>query len=343
MTAQYHEEYLKSIKAYPQQFETAWREVHKLKIPEDVNPIRDVILAGMGGSNFGGRVVKSVFANDDMVVPLEILNNYDIPAYADEETLVILSSFSGNTEEVLSVFKQAQARGCKIFVITGGGKLRDLVNSNTLNGYVYDPKYNYSKAPRNGIGYALGGVVAILSVLGLVEYKEKDFESTLNYLKSFIKTLDNEDKMTIAIAQKLFDKVPVFITADHLVSSAWIWRNFMNETAKHKGFQMQIPELNHHFLDGLMYPKSVDKDFLFVYVKSKFYNERNSLRVDITRELIRKYGFNDLSISLGAKSKFDEAWELIIIGCMVSYHLAKMHGANPSSNEYVDLLKQRLG
>ncbi len=340
---QFHPEYLKSIKNYPKQFEMAWDEVHKLTIPEDLNPIRDVVIAGMGGSNFGARVVKSAFEDNELIVPIEILHDYNLPSFCDEETLVILTSYSGTTEEVISVLKQAVMRGCKVFGITSGGRLKQVIDTGSIYGYVFDAKkFNPSGAPRTGIGYVLGATIATLSVLGLLNYKKKDFENTLEYMNSFINVFSKEDRMPFQLAQKLYDKIPVFISAEHLNASAWIWRNFFNETSKQNAFHMEVPELNHHFLDGLFYPKEDKNRFIFVFLKSELYSPRVQKRFEITKGIVRKQGFMDISVSMGAQKKLNEAWELIIIGSFVSYYLAKMRGVNPSTNEMVDLLKDML-
>ena len=340
---QFHPEYLRSIKYYPKQFASAWDGVHNLTTPEDLNPVRDVVIVGMGGSNFGGRVVKSVFEDNELIVPVEILHDYTLPSFCDEETLVIITSYSGSTEETIAVLKQAVMRGCKVFGITSGGRLKQVIDTLSINGYVFDAKkYNPSGAPRTGIGYIVGATVAVLSILGLLNYKQKDFENTVEYISSFTSILAKEDRMPFQLAQKLYDKVPIFISAEHLNASAWIWRNFFNETAKQNAFHMEVPELNHHFLDGLFYPKE-DKDrFIVVFLKSELYSQRVQKRFEITKDIVRKQGFLDVSVSMGAQKKFNEAWELIVIGSFVSYYLAKMHGTNPSSNEMVDLLKNML-
>ena len=338
----FHEEYLNSIKAYPKQFSTAWKDTRKINLPEELSPVREIVVAGMGGSNFGARIIKSAFESDSIICPIEIVNGYDLPSYCDEDTLVLLTSYSGTTEEVISVLKQAKSRGCKMLINTSGGKLKTAIESHNVSGYVFDTKFNPSKAPRTSLGYILGSTLGLLSSLGLVRYDEKDFDFTMEYIQSFINVLDKNDKMSIQLAQSMLDKIPVFITSQHLNADSWIWRNFMNETAKHRSFQMEIPELNHHFLDGLLFPKGVRDEMLFVYVKSKLYNTQNTKRMEITRQVTKEQNYPDISISLGAKTKFNEIWELIIIGCFVSYHLAKMHGVNPSSNDYVDRLKSEL-
>ena len=342
MVKSYFPEYLKSIRSYHHQMQATWDGVMDLELPLEFTEIREVVIAGMGGSNFGARIIKSVFNTDELLVPLEILPNYILPAYCDEQTLVILSSYSVNTEEVLNVLKQSTSRGCKLFIITGGGRLMHVVQNKKALGYVFDTKFNYSNAPRTGIGYTLTAPLALLSKLKLLDFTHKEFNASTSYIKKFTDILADEDLFVQKIADKLYNKIPVFISSDHLNASAWIWRNFLNETAKQNAFHMEIPELNHHFLDGLKFPLEDKNRFIFVFINSNNYFNRNQQRFEITRQVIKKQGFTDISISLGAQEKFQEALELIIIGCMTSYYVAKLHKVDPSTNEMVDFLKSSL-
>ncbi len=335
--------YLDSIHQYGKQFKEAWTKTHGLKLPFEYSNISDVIIAGMGGSAFGGWVLKSVFGEDKMLVPLEVVNRYQLPGYADEKTLVIATSYSGNTEETLSVLKQAKERGCKIFIISGGGKLGNILMSEKYPGYVFEPKFNPSKAPRTSIGYVLGATLGILSNLKLLDYSDKEADETSTYIESFLKFLSKDNRLIVKIAQKLYGYAPIFVASEHLTSAAYIWRNFFNETAKNMAFFYEIPEMNHHFLDSLLHPTGIKDKVSFVFVKSDFYNARIQKRLEISREVVKKSGYMDISISLSAVTRLNQVWELIIIGSYVSYHLAKIHGVNPATNEMVDYLKSSLG
>jgi glucose/mannose-6-phosphate isomerase len=339
---EFEKNYLESIYSYPKQFKEAWEKSTKIQFPFEYGNISDVIIAGMGGSAFGGHLLKSVFSDEKILVPVEVITQYDLPGYADEKTLVLVTSYSGNTEETLNIIKQAKTRGCKVAVITSGGKLKNLLSSENYPGYVFDAKLNTSGAPRTSVGYLLGATLGILSALKLLNFNEKDASETIKYIDTFTKYLAKDSKLVVQMAQKIYGTAPVFICAEHLTASAHIWRNFFNETSKNIGFLYEIPEMNHHFLDSLLYPKELREKLSFVFIKSELYNARNQKRMDITRQVIKKSGYMDISIMLSATNKINQAWELIIIGSLVSYHMAKIHGANPSSNEFVDYLKEQL-
>lgn len=334
--------YLNSIYSYADQFKQAWDEVKHLEFYEDHKAASDAIVGGMGASIFGGLVLKSVFENDKLLIPVNLVSDYHLPEYADEKTLLIPTSYSGNTEETLNIFDEGWDKGCPMVTITSGGKLQTKSENKELPSYVFDTKNNPSKAPRTGFGYNLGATLGIFSKLGLLDFKNKDAEDSYKYLKGFTKLIQKDEKMPTQIAQKIVGRIPVFITAEHLTSGAHIWRNFLNETSKHVGFTYEIPNMNHHFLDGLLHPRNLKDNFIFIYVFSKHYSKRVQDRFEITRQITKKAGMLDVSITLGGKGKLNELLELITIGSVISYNIAKFHGADPSTNEMVDLLKKEL-
>jgi len=334
--------YLKSIGYYHAQFKDAWNGSNKVKMPKNFQGVSEVIIAGMGGSSFGTRVATSAFM-DELVLPVHLVEGYDLPEYADETTLVIITSYSGNTEEAISVLEKARVKGCKLFAITSGGKLKTVIESGNIPGYIFDTNYNPSGSPRCGIGYIVGSTLGILSSLKFIEFSGQKAVKTASFIKSFSELLAKSSDMVYKMSSKIDGFTPVFIASEHLVSASYIIRNFMNETAKNTGFTAEIPSMNHHFLDGLGFPKETNKQFIFVYLMSSLYNERNKKRFEITRSISKKHGINDIAITLGAKNKLDEIWEAIIIGSLVSYNLAVLHKVDPRTNEMVDFLKKELG
>lgn len=337
-----HNLYLEAIKSYSAQFNQTFFEVTKTQIPQYEN-ITDIVIAGMGGSIFGGKFVDRVFGTDKLLVPLKILSNYELPAYADENTLVIVTSFSGNTEEAVSVYNEAQKIGCNLFVITGGGILGNEVKTKKVAGYVFETKNGSKYVPRTGIGYEIGATLGLLSDLDLLLFSEKDALDLIDYIHNFTETTLKNERTTNNISQKLIQKIPVFISAEHLFTGAYIWRNFMNETAKHIGFSIEIPDLNHHLLDGLLFPKTLQNNLIFILLQSNLYHPRIQKRFKITRDILNKQRFLNISLELGGKSREKDVWETIVLGSLISYNLARIYGVNPSSNEMVDYLKKQLG
>ncbi len=334
--------YLKSIYSYPEQFKQAWEESTRLNIPEEYSDVGDAIVSGMGASIFGGLSVKSVFSEDKLHLPLSLLSDYNLPEYADEKTLLITTSYSGNTEETISAYEQGIDKGCRIISITSGGKLKAESEKNGLPVYAFSPKNNPSGAPRTAVGYTIGATLGIFSKLGFLDFSNNDAKDAYNYMRNFTAAIQKDEKMPNQVAQKILGRIPIFISAEHLTAGAHIWRNFLNETSKHVGFTYEIPNMNHHFLDGLFFPRQLKDDFIFIFVNSKHYSEDIKKRFEITRELTKKAGMLDVSITLGGRGKLNELLELIVIGSLISFNVAGYHKADPSTNEMVDYLKSAL-
>jgi len=335
-------DYLKSILSFHSQFKQSHKEASNLNIIDDYSDSADIIIAGMGGSSFGGRVLKAAFSEDALTIPVSILSDYNLPNYADEKTLVIVTSYSGNTEEAISILHQSKSKGCKIVAITSGGKLKNAIESGGIPGYIFDTKDNPSGSPRTGIGYIIGSTLGIMSSLKFIDYNMASAEKTAKFIQSFSSLLAKPNSLSNRIAQNLDGKIPVFISAEHLTCASYISRNFLNETAKMVGFTLEIPDMNHHSLDGLLFPSYLKFQLKFVYFISSLYGEQIVKRFEITSEITKRQGFEDITIKLGAKNKLDEIFEVIIIGSLMSYNLAISKSVDPSTNEMVDFLKSKL-
>lgn len=286
--------------------------------------------------------MQSVFSTDKLLLPLTLISDYNLPEYADEKTLLITTSYSGNTEEILSTFKQGSEKGCKIVSITSGGKLKAQAEKKDFPVYAFNPKNNPSGAPRTAVGYTIGATLAVFSKLGLLNFSNQEAKETYQYMKNFVKVIQKDQRMPSQLSQKILGRIPIFVSAEHLTAGTHIWRNFLNETSKHVGFTYEIPNMNHHFLDGLLHPRQLKDDFIFVYVMSKHYSADIRSRFEITRELTKKAGMLDVSITLGGNGRLNELLELITIGSVISYNIAGFHKADPTTNEMVDYLKSQL-
>ena len=173
---------LETIKKYPDQLQQAWDEVNAINIPEDYKNIKNIVFCGMGGSALGARMVDSLLV-DRLKVPFEIFTEYKLPDYVFHETLVIVSSYSGNTEETVESAERALERGAKVFGIATGGKLAQILQEKNITRYIFDPVNNPSKQPRMSIGYASGSVLSILTKLGVIKISDDEIENAINHMR----------------------------------------------------------------------------------------------------------------------------------------------------------------
>ncbi|MCU0373403.1 MAG: SIS domain-containing protein, partial [Ignavibacteria bacterium] len=145
-------------------------DANKIAVPKEYKNIKNVVMCGMGGSGLGARVIESVFASD-LNIPLVRVNDYHIPRFVDSDTLVICSSYSGETEETLQNANEAIAKKVKCIVIANGGRLIDLAKENKLPFYDIEPNFNPSDQPRMAIGYSIVGQLVLSSKTGLFNFR----------------------------------------------------------------------------------------------------------------------------------------------------------------------------
>ncbi|KKQ73902.1 MAG: Bifunctional phosphoglucose/phosphomannose isomerase [Candidatus Woesebacteria bacterium GW2011_GWB1_38_5b] len=334
-----------SIDHLPEQIKQTWDEIQNIEAPKDCALTKNVVVAGMGGSALGGRITQYLFA-DQIRGPLEVCTNYKLPNYVGPETLVILSSYSGNTEETLEAFYDAQKRGAKIFGISTGGKLTELLKKDNLSCYIFDPKNNPSGQPRMSLGYSIFSIISVLSKCSFIsienEAVEKLIVSTQKFVEEFSTRNPAKQNKAKTLALQLVNKVPIWVTSEHLWGVSHAIKNQTNENAKTFANIFDIPELNHHLLEGLQFPKGAVNLFYFVFCKSELYHERIQKLYPITIDVIEKNKYPLSVYELESKSKLEQAFELLTFGAYTGFYLSMLNGINPAPIPWVDYFKDKL-
>jgi glucose/mannose-6-phosphate isomerase len=336
---------LSSIEHLPEQIESAWNAVAKIDLPKEYNEARNIVVAGMGGSALGGRIVHYLeFRN--LRAPIEIVTNYQMPNYVNENTLVILSSYSGNTEETIACTHEAIKRRAKIFGIEDGGKLLELLKNENLPFYLIDPKHNPSGQPRMGLGYSISAVLGLLSKLKFIECSDNDIRDSIQITEKFVKEfgarVHTNDNPAKKLANKFASKIPFIISSEHLVGVSHAFKNQLNENSKLMSVHFEIPEINHHLMEGLRYPSKAKETLRFLFLESKNYYERVLKRYPITQDVIKQNGFEYDIYKLTSKKKIEEVFEILVLGSYISFYIAILHGIDPAAVPWVDYFKEKM-
>lgn len=339
---------LASINMLSDQCRQAWDVSVSIEFPAVYKNIDHIIIAGMGGSAYGGRIAKSLYENlSDLKIPIHLANGYELPGFTSTASLVILSSYSGTTEETLSCAKRAKEIGAKITGITSGGALAQFLNEGNYPSLIFDPKFNPSQQPRIGVGYMVVGLLGMLAKLGFVPLHSDDVNNSIDFIKSQtllydapVKLPDNPAK---DIAAKLLGKIPVIIVADFLEGAAHAVRNPFHETAKQFALYFIVPELNHHLMEGLKFPRENKQLLKFIFIESSLYIGRDNERLQLTHKVVKQNSIETLCIKLKSNTKFSQTMELIQIGAYFTFYLAMLNGADPSQIPWVDYFKKELG
>lgn len=312
-----------------------------LKLPASYSQINKIALIGMGGSGLGGEFVRTVF-KDKLKIPLIIINDYNIPAWINKNTLVILSSYSGNTEEVLTAAGLAIKKTQKIAGITTGSRLGFWLKRNQKPALIIPQKFNPCNQPRMSLGYS----ALALSKLGLIKVAKKEIREIIKLLNKLNKELSAEvsvnKNQAKQLAQSLKNKIPVIIASEHLQANAHILANQINENAKNFSCYFTLPELNHHLMEGLSFPNNLKTSLCFVFLESVLYFKRNQRRYRLTQELLDKKKVSYFIFQPQSREALLQAFEALSFGSYVSFYLSILNKLDPSLIPVVDWFKKKL-
>jgi len=336
---------LGSVQSLADQVSDAWEQVKSLDISIDTASVKNIIVAGMGGSQLGPDVIKGVFKNE-LHVPLEIYNDYHLPAYAGKESLVLLSSYSGTTEEVLSAAEDAKKSGAQIMVICTGGDLQKMAEENNWPVYVMNPQHNPSNQPRMAIGYSVFGVIAMFIKAGVLKIDEMLVGKVVERIRETTLGLNvdiPQDKNPAKqMAFNMLGRVPVLVGAEHLQGALHVSNNQRNENAKTYSEYRILPEINHHLLEGLRFPVENSKNLYFVLFQSSLYHDRTQRRVEVTQDVIEQAAIDNTSMYIDSVTRLEQAFEVITFGAFTNFYLAMLEGIDPAPIDTVDYFKEQL-
>jgi glucose/mannose-6-phosphate isomerase len=323
------------------QFEQAQLPMEVANPEHDARDITRVVVAGMGGSALAALLIKSALS-DELMVPFEVVREYDLPEYVDFNTLVIASSHSGNTEETLNALGQAQEKNAQIAVVTSGGKLLEKAKAESMS-YVQLPA---GLQPRMGMIHNLRALTALLAHFGVIGFERFAqiaeqaawlAEETKNWTPDV--TVDKNYAKQLALLA--VGKTPVFYGGPLMAPVAYKWKISWNENAKNVAFWNEYPEFNHNeFVGWASHP--VEKPFVVFDLVSNFENPRVLRRFEISDRLLSGMRPKATTITL----KGDRLIAQYLWGCIladfVSIYVAILNGVDPTPVALVEKLKKEL-
>jgi glucose/mannose-6-phosphate isomerase len=320
------------IAGFGQQLRDAIAIANAARISPKQEDIRSILVIGMGGSAFGGEIVKGYIAQS-CKAPFAISREYRIPAWVGPHTLVIASSYSGNTEETLASLEQAEAQGAEIAAITSGGKLLDIAREKGYN-HIIVPG---GSPPRTAAGYSIVQQLRILHGYGLIPDFFADLEEGVKLVENF-----SDKEAAQSLAQVLANTIPVMYSAPELEAISIRWRQQFAENSKNLGWHHVVPEMNHNELVGWVYPKEAMDKVYAVFLEREEDHPRIRLRSKLTRELIREATRNVCTVAAKGENLLAQMLYLLHYGDWVSLYLAFENDADPIQIKSIDHLKTEL-
>ena len=315
------ENMLRVIKDFPKQCREA------LDLPRGISisgEITSIVVTGMGGSAVGGNLLKAYL--HDTKIPVFVVRDYKVPEFVDSYSLVFAVSYSGNTEETLSAFRDAKGKGAQIIGITSDGKLADECKKVI--------KIPFGIQPRAALGYLFLPMLGILHNSNIVDVKN----SELNEMLSIIKNVEQFNNEGEALSKKIKGKIPIVYSSQLLEAVAFRWKTQMNENAKMPCFYNVFSEMNHNEIAGY---NGMDRKFVAILLRDKHDNERIKKRMDICKNLMQER-VDVEEVKVKGESLLARTISTVYLGDFVSYYLALWNRVDPTPVEIIESLKKKL-
>ncbi|HZP94724.1 MAG TPA: bifunctional phosphoglucose/phosphomannose isomerase [Candidatus Limnocylindria bacterium] len=330
---------LDRIKDLGTQVRDAWKIASAANIPPAYADVRNITVAGMGGSAIGGEIAAALLA-DELRIPMSVHRDYGAPAYVGRDSLVIASSYSGNTEETLSALDVAQKRGAKILVLTTGGKVAELAKRANYPLVTF----SYRAQPRAALGYSLGLVLGCLCRLGLVRDLKADVDAALADLAKLEERVHEGARTNDAkrLAIELYGRIPFSYGAGVMGVMARRVKGQLNENGKNWSAFDVMSELNHNAVVGFPHPPIARDALTVLLLRSDRDNPRHKVRFDVTAELLDRAGIRHTTLRFSGQNMLSEVLQMTMFTDYVTFYLALLNGADPSEVRSIDYLKDRL-
>jgi glucose/mannose-6-phosphate isomerase len=331
------------IAGFPEQCRQAFRLGRDFSLPADFGDIKNIVFCGMGGSAVGAEIINCYLRNE-IKAPITINKEYSLPRFLNKDSLVVVVSYSGNTEETLSAYKEAQNRQAKMIILTSGGRLADLAGKDG-HPCLLIPK---GLPPRGALAFLSFPVLAIFSRMRLIEDKEKEVEETISLLERLKKEslgveIQTQSNPAKKLAKQLCNNFCVIYGAsEHLGGVVTRWRGQLAENSKQLASSHVLPEMNHNEIVGWQHPGKLLKKFVVLFLRDSQDHPQVKKRIEISKEILQKEDVLVEQIHSRGKSLLARTFSLIYVGDFVSLYLAVLNAENPTPVKRIDYLKRRL-
>ncbi len=320
------------ISRFSEQLERAIQIGEATEIRKSAFPINNILITGLGGSGIGGTII-SEWLKDKCAIPVVINKGYHIPEFVNENTLVIVSSYSGNTEETYNALQQAFKKDAKIISITSGGKVQEFSENNGLDYILIDG----GMPPRACFGYSF---VQQLYILNYLELADNSFKEDLKNAISLIdENKEDIQKEAKEKAEALYKTIPIIYSDETFEGVAVRFRQQINENSKMLCWHHVIPEMNHNELVGW---RNEDEKLAVVFLRNDSDFPRNQQRMEFSRKVVDKYSGKSMEIHSKGNSKIEKIIYLIHLTDWISYYLSELNNKDAIEIEVINALKGQL-
>lgn len=319
------------VKKFPQQLEHAL-EIAEQSVLKNSDPCSSVIITGLGGSGIGGTILSEL-VGEKSKVPVLVNKDYSLPGWINTQTLVLVSSYSGNTEETVTAMEQALKAGAQVVCITSGGKVMEMAKAHGLDCIVIPG----GMPPRSCLGYSLVQLIRVMVFRQLIpsSYLE-EIKMAAQFLLSEAEPIQSLSK---TIAARLVNKIPVLYAIGNCEGVIVRFRQQINENSKMLCWHHIFPEMNHNELVGWTGPHP---DKVVVSFQTTFTNKRTQKRYEICRPVFSKYAADIVDVVAKGRNLTEQFMYLIHLGDWISVDIADLRAIDAVEVNVINHLKDEL-
>jgi len=325
----------------PDQCQAAWREVQRVTLPERWTGSDQVIIAGMGGSAIAGDLAADL-ASLQGTLPVTVVRGFRLPFKPNGRTLLLACSYSGNTAETLSLFRQGVESGAAVVAVTGGGDMAQQAQAGQIPLVPVDAPGE----PRSAVGYNLMLVLGVLNRLNLVSTTDQDVATALGDLRRRVSALEpgvpTNDNPAKKLALELQDRLPIIYGGGLFSGVARRWKTQLNENAKVWAFFESIPELLHNAVESYSASPMLSQQLIAVVLQPNVGREETGQHYLVVAELLRRAGVEHRLLQGTEGPPLAQLLDMLLLGDFVSYYLAVLRGVDPSPTPAIDTAKELL-
>lgn len=333
---------LEILERFGEQIEAAVEIGERAEIPFDRSAIQHILISGLGGSAIGGDFVRA-YLGRNLSVPFHVNRDYSVPNFVGPSTLAFLCSYSGNTEETLSSFRQAREAGAQVICLTSNGELGRLGQEHGCPVVKIPGGY----PPRTALGYSAMPLLRILSRLGFAPDLKNEIQDSLDLVRTKIRSYGPgsplEKNSAKELAYRVHGHLPlIYGSQDRLEVVAVRWRGQFSENGKNLAYSSVLPEMNHNEIVGWNHPRELLALALPIFLRDREDHPRVQMRMEFTRDLLTQKAGTVLEYWTEGETWLERLWSLILLGDYASIYLAFLNGEDPTPVEVIESLKERL-
>lgn len=319
--------YLKKIKGFPEQFGKGWELGKKIDATKfSGKKFNKIIVSGMGGSGYSGHLLQNLL-KESSEIPVLVNNYYNLPACADENTLLIAISYSGNTEETIEAVKQAKEKNVPTIAITAGGKLKEIEKNAVI--------VTAGIQPRQATGYLFSAMLSALKELKLTDFSEKNMLELSKFLEKEKKEIAEKAK---EIAEKCYKKTPIIYVTENLRATGIRWQTEFNEIGKQFLHWNVLPELQHNEINAF----NGFEESIFFIIYSNNESKQMVKRIQFQEKRIKMLKKKVFLIETKGSNLLEELWYANYLGTLTSFYSAMLNKKNPTPVPVIEGLKNYL-